>query len=200
MSFDPEGDLYTAEPKLLSIDCFPFLFSRPAPPDYDLIMAATTRYQRVPEENRPSMDSSSGNEDHDVLLIDPYINDDGDTPPKKGHSFTCHPTVFFRLVSNCILIISLVLLIVGTRKSAIPAEVFICIVLVRNFLVILHHVFSKYILFRLEFRNRSPKAPKRRRCCRSWGKHGRLQLLLDLFVRSLFTLVVTCFILWELGA
>jgi hypothetical protein len=186
MPFDPEGDLYTAEPKLLSIDCFPIVFTRPAPPDYTLIMAANTRYHRVPEE-RPSIESSTGHEDLDVLLIDPNRNDEEDMPPKKEHRFTCHPTFFFRLISVCVFIPSFVLLIVGNRRRSIPAIVFICFALIRNALVVLHHIFSQ--LIRLEFRNRSPKPKNCSKNWPGWTKYRRLHLLLDIVL--LIVLLVT---------
>jgi hypothetical protein len=192
MPFDPNGDLYIAEPKLLSIDCFPIFSPRPAPPDYDLIMAANTRYNRVSEERRLSVDSSAGNEDLDVLLIDPHANDDGDTPPNKEHRFRCYPTVFTRLTCIILFIASFVLLIIGRRQGAIPAAVFVCIAFVRNIIVILHHIFSKHLRLRLEFRNRSPRSGKPRKGCPEWAKHGRLHLLLDVVL--IIILIITAII------
>ncbi|KAE9362892.1 hypothetical protein N431DRAFT_433594 [Stipitochalara longipes BDJ] len=178
MPFDPEGDLYTAEPKLLSIDCFPTFFPRPAPPDYDLIMAASTRYHRVPGELRPSMDASPRDEDLGVLLIDPHASDDEDTPPSKEHRFSIYPTAILRSLAICVFTTSFVLLIVGKRTRSIAAIVFIGIAIVRNFLVVIHHIFSKHL--RLEFRHRSPRTRKSSRKCPEWVKHGRLHLFLDL--------------------
>ena len=193
MPFDPEGDLYTAEPKLLSIDCFPTFFPRPAPPDYDLIMAASTRYHRVdPGELRLSMDASPGDEDLGVLLLEPHGSDDEDTSPPNEHRFSVYPTAILRAISICVFTTSFVLLIVGKRTYSIPAIVFIGIAIFRNLLVVIHHIFSKYL--RLEFRNRSRRGRKPSRKCPEWAKQGRLHLLLDLvlvLVLSITTGVAT---------
>jgi hypothetical protein len=178
MPFDPEGDLYIAEPKLLSIDCFPTFFSHPAPPDYDLIMAGSTRYHRVPGELRPSMDASTGDEDIGVLLIDPHESGDEDTPPPNEHRFSIYPTAILRFLSICVFATSFVLLIVGKRTHSIAAIVFIGIAIIRNFLVVIHHIFSKHL--RLEFRNTSRRTRRSSRKCPEWAKQGRLHLLLDL--------------------
>jgi hypothetical protein len=71
-------------------------------------------------------------------------------------------------------------LIIGNRQASIPAIVFICFAIIRNFLVVLHHIFSKHVRLHLEFRNRSPRTRKSSKSWLGWLKHGRLHLLLDM--------------------
>ncbi|KAH8750621.1 hypothetical protein F5882DRAFT_420917 [Hyaloscypha sp. PMI_1271] len=147
-------------------------------------MAANTRYHRVPEDCR-SMDSSTRNEDLDVLLTGPDANGSEDQPPRNEHRFACHPTFFFRLISVCVFLPSFVLLIIGHRQASIPAIVFVSFALVRNFLVVLHHIFSKHVRLHLEFRNRSPRTRKCSKSWLGWLKHGRLHLLLDMVLLAI---------------
>lgn len=190
MPYDPFEDLYTAEPKLLSIDCFPTFFPYSAPPDYNLIMAANTQYQRLPQEVRPSMDSSIG--DEDALHLAALANDLEAWSPNKEHKFECNPTAILRLFAICVFIPSFVLLIVGHRQASIAAIVFIGIAIARNILVLLHHIFSKHLRLRLEFRNRSPRHRRAVIKCPEWARHGRLHLLTDLilFAALLITTII----------
>jgi len=182
MPYDPD-DLYEAEPKLLSIHCFPTFFTPRAPPTYEHIMAANTRYHRVSEEPRVSMQSTTGNADIDasLLLLEPTDNDsdDGDAPPKNEHKFKCHPTVFLRLIAVCVLISSFVLFIVSRRPRSVAATIFVCFALVRNILVIFHHIIKRHIRIRIEFRNRSLRSGSPRKSCPEWLESGPLHLLLD---------------------
>ncbi len=198
MPYDPD-DLYTAEPKLLSIDCFPTFFTPPAPPNYDTIMAGSTRYQRVSEEMRASMDSSTGNAELDagLLLLDPMRGDDDNEPPKKEHKFSCHPTLFLRLICICLLVPAFVLFILSRRPRCLAAAIFSCIVIVRNVLVIIHHILSRHLRIRIEFRNGSPRLGKPDRSCPDWLKQGPLYLLLDL---ALFTVLLIVTIIATQGS
>jgi hypothetical protein len=179
MTFNP-NDLFTAEPKLLSLDCFPTLFTPLSPPDYHLIMAGNTRYHRLPEDSRLSMESETGNAEHDATLLLLEPSDDGNSSPKKESKFTFHPTMIFRLITICLLIPSFVLFILSHRPRSTSAIVFVTLAIVRNILVILHHVISRHIRFKIEFRNGSSRFPRPRRSCPTWMKQGPLHLLLDL--------------------
>lgn len=190
MPYDPD-DLYEAEPKLLSISCFPTFFSPApaptptpqAPPTYEHIMAGNTRYHRVSEEPRVSMQSTTGNADLDaaLLLLEPSESgsDDEDAPPKNEHKFKCHPTVLFRLIAVCVLISSFVLFVVSRRPRSVAATIFVCFALIRNILVIIHHIIKRHIRIRIEFRNRSLRSRSPRNSCPEWLKSGPLHLLLD---------------------
>ncbi|KUJ14053.1 uncharacterized protein LY89DRAFT_721182 [Mollisia scopiformis] len=192
MPYDPD-DLYTAEPKLLSLDCFPVFFVQPAaPPDYDLIMAGNTRYHRISEDNRASMESSNPELDAGLLLLDPTRDDDGNPPPKKSYNFSYHPTLLFRFIAICLFIPSFAMLVVTDRPRNLSAIIFICISFVRNILVILHWICSKRlrIRFSIELRNRGPVVGKPKRGCPAWLKHGLLHILID-FILVVVTLITT---------
>jgi hypothetical protein len=83
------------EPKLLAIDCFPTFFTPPPPPHYQVIMAANTRYHRLPEDNRAPFESPTRDAE---LLLGPLSSGKNPTAPKKEHKFSYHPTLFLRLV------------------------------------------------------------------------------------------------------
>ncbi|KAF8859689.1 hypothetical protein BDZ45DRAFT_725043 [Acephala macrosclerotiorum] len=204
MPYDPDEDLYTAEPKLLSLDfsCFPVFYAPPAPPDYDLIMASNTCYHRVGEA-RPSMESSA-DLDEGLLLLDPLGSDDGNEPPKEQHKFTYHPTLFLRLIAICLLIPAFVLFILSNRPRNLSATIFAMIAIIRNVLVLLHHCLSRQlkIKFSIELRNRrSRRNGKSTRKCPDWLKQvltvGPLHFLVDLF---LCVLLLICNIIATSGA
>jgi hypothetical protein len=186
MPYDPD-DLYTAEPKLLSLDCFPVFFSQPAPPDYDLIMANNTHYHRV-EDPRASMESSAGaSDDTGLLLLDPTGSDDGDAPPSREHKFSCHPTLFLRLIAVCVLLPSFVICVLVLQPRFLAVTIFICFAIIRNALVVSHHILSRKIRvrFSIELRSRAPRATRPSRSCPEWLKQGPLHLLIDLILVSL---------------
>lgn len=189
MPYDPD-DIFTAEPKLLSLDCFPVLSIRPlSPPEYDLVMAANARYQHLPDANRVSMESQSQDDatDASLLLLDPMRSSIEERlqlqHPKKSYNFTAHPTLFFRSFAVVLLITSFVMFIVSepdTHRN-IPAIILTCFAFVRNILVILHHLLSTTlrIRFSIEFRNRRPRSAKSKRSYPGWLKQGLGHFLLD---------------------
>jgi hypothetical protein len=187
MPYDPE-DIYTAEPKLLSLSCFPTLFTPVPPPDYNLIMASNTRYHRVPEQSRLSMESVAVDPEIDVeglLLLDPVgsdVDDEHDATPK--HKFTCHPTAITRIISVLLFIPSLIVLIVANRRRNTSAIIFVAIAIARNILVIFHHIVSRHIhiRIRIEFRDVPIRGRSPRRSCPSWLEQGPAHVLLDLIL------------------
>lgn len=206
MPYDPD-DLFTAEPKLLSLDCFPVLFIQPVlPPDYNIIMSGNTRYHRISEDMRQSMESLSPEVDAGLLLLDPTRrDDDDDTPPKKEIRFSCHPTLLFRLIAVCCFVPSFVLFIVRQQPRTIPAIVFVCFAFVRNIFVIIHYICSKQlrINFSIEFRNRSLVSAKPGRSCPGWLKKGIFHVILDIilvFVLLAVTIVINGDLRWLYGS
>lgn len=201
MPYDPD-DLYTAEPKLLSLDCFPVFFTQPVPPpDYDIIMAGNTRYQRISDDmNRVSMESSNPELDAGLLLLDPMATRDDDVaPPKKSYKFSCHPTLFFRLLAVCVFIPAFVLLILAHRPRNLSSIIFVAFSMTRNILILLHHICSSLlrIKFSIELRGRGPIVRKPTRSCPDWLKQGILHVLLDLI---LFTVTLITTIIANSGA
>lgn len=164
MTYDPT-DIYAAEPKLLSLSCFPTsLFSVVQPPNYDLIMASA-RYHRVPEEEnrgRVSLDSSIGdnNVDSELLLSDPMRTSDHHDPPAKQHKFSFHPTLLSRSLAVAVFIMSCILLGSSRRNRNIFALVILSLAIIRNVIVIIHHLFSRKIRIRIEYRNQRLGFPK----------------------------------------
>jgi len=201
MSYDPDDDLYTAEPKLLSIpfECFPAFptfptfFNPPtAPPNYDLIMAGNTRYHRIPEETRVSLESSTGGDlDSGDLLLDPLRNDESHALPKES-KFSCHPTLILRLLATIILTISFILFVIDHRPRSLSAIILVSFVVARNALVIVHHIVSQHIRVRIEFRNRQPRVRTPKKNVPEWLKQGWFHLILDLvlFAVLLITTII----------
>lgn len=187
MPYDPDDDLYTAEPKLLSthFSYFSVFFPAPVPPpNYDTIMSNAS-YHRVPENDmsRVSMSSEPADFDEALLLIDPLRNEsnNGDERSPK-HKFVCHPTTFTRLIAIVLFIPAFVLLIVANRRRNLSAIIFVGIAIARNVLVLLHHVLSRHIRIRIEFRRLHSTGSGRKpsRTCPNWLKPSPFHLLVDL--------------------
>jgi hypothetical protein len=102
-------------------------------------MAADHPYHRLPEDNRPSMDSLPG-DDQRLLDTDPV--DDDPAPPKKCYSlkFSYHPTAWIRLLVLCLYICAFVIFIVSRHGRAIPAVVFLALAILRNIHVLYSHL------------------------------------------------------------
>jgi hypothetical protein len=154
-------------------------------------MADNTRYHRLPEDNRPSLDFIPGD---DERLLDPADDGDDQNPPKKDNelSFSFHPTLILRLVNVIFLTISLAFYIICRQRIAIAAIVFTCIALLRNLLVLLG-LFQRLITRRIRFHieivgsSRSTKPAK----APAWLKSGGLQVALDLLVALTLLITVT---------
>lgn len=197
MPYNPDDDLYTAEPKLLSthFSCLPVFFPAPVPPpNYDTIMSNAS-YHRVPENDmsRVSMSSEPAEVDEALLLLDPLSNESNDGDDKAPeHKFVCHPTAFTRLIAIAVFIPAFVLLIVANRRRNLSAIIFIGIAIARNFLVLLHHILSRHIRIKIEFRHlRSAGAVRKpSRTCPTWLKPGPLHLLVD-FVLVVVLVITT---------
>lgn len=179
------------EPKLLTLDCFPTFFTPPAPPQYEVIMAANTRYHRLPEDNHASFEAPTRDPE---LLLGPLSGAENPAPPKKGHKFSYHPTLFLRLVVVGLLVASLILFVIARRPRSLSAIIFVCIVLVRNVLVVFHSFVARFIRIRIDVelvsRPSDPKKPTRG--CPSWLKKGPIHVALDLILA--FILLITVII------
>lgn len=147
-------------------------------------MAENTRYHLLPDENRPSLDSTIGD---DQQLLEP--TDDGqDTPPSKTKelTFSYHPTLVLRLLNIILFTISLAFFIVTRDDRTIAAIVFTCFALLRNLLVLSHHLSTRWIHIRFEMvaTSKSVRAKK----TPAWlGK--AIQIALDQLL--VFTLLIT---------
>jgi hypothetical protein len=179
------------EPKLLAIDCFPTFFTPPPPPHYQVIMAANTRYHRLPEDNHASFESPTRDAE---LLLGPLSSGKSLTPPKKERKLSYHPTLFLRLVGLGLLIASLILFVAARRPRSLSAIIFICIAIVRNFLVVFHHYVARFIRIRIELEliNGAAEPKRPARSCPGWLKQGPIHVALDLILA--FVLFITVII------
>jgi hypothetical protein len=177
------------EPKLLAIDCFPTFFTPPPPPHYQVIMAANTRYHRLPEDNRAPFESPTRDAE---LLLGPLSSGKNPTAPKKEHKFSYHPTLFLRLVVLGLLIASLILFVIARRPRSLSAIIFICITLARNFLVVFHHFIARFIRIRIELELINGATDPRRpaRSCPGWLKQGPIHVALDLILAFILLIVI----------
>jgi hypothetical protein len=177
------------EPKLLTLDCFPTFFTPPAPPNYEVIMAANTRYHRLPEGDRASFEAPARDPE---LLLGSLSAGGNPTPPKKVQKFSYHPTLFLRLVVIGLLIASFILFVIARQSSSLAPMIFVCITLVRNVFVVFHNVVARFIRIRIDFelisRPSDPKKPARG--CPSWLEKGLIQVVLDLILVSILLITV----------
>lgn len=142
-------------------------------------MAANTRYYRLPEDNRPSMDSIPDDE----RLLGPVSEVSDELTSLRNQKeiiFSYHPTFIIRLINLIFLTIGLAFFIVSRQRRAIAAIVFTSFALLRNFLVLFQHLIGRWIQFRVEIVGNSSytlqgKAP-------SWLKRGRIQVAIDLVI------------------
>ena len=115
-------------------------------------MAADSPYHRLPEDNRPSMDSTPG-DDQRLIDSDPLYDDDEPAPPKKGAfniKLSYHPTFYLRLLALCLLISAFGIFTAAASRhsNAIPSIVFIGIAILRNIVVLYFHLVG-YSLIRI---------------------------------------------------
>lgn len=158
------------------------LSSKNYPPKYQE-MAENTRYHRLPEDNRPSMDSDSivSDEERALINIDPFDNELASLKQEsRGCKFTWHPTVLTRLISLSLLSTGLAFLIVSRQQKSIAAIVFVCIALARLILVLLHHLFGSFI--RIKIVQTPLSTSTRPRNGLSKPSLSRFQVALDLLI------------------
>jgi hypothetical protein len=142
-------------------------------------MVANTRYHRLPEDNRPSMDSIA--EDERLLGPVSEVSDEPTSPrSQKEIIFSYHPTFIIRLINMIFLTIGLAFFIVSRQRRAIAAFVFTSFALFRNVPVLFQLLIGRWTQFRVEIVGNSSytlqeKAP-------SWLKRGRIQVAIDLVI------------------
>lgn len=207
MPYDPTN-IYTAEPKLLSLSCFPTsLFKVVHPPSYDASLLTIVkppsyeimpgpRYQRISEESRGrvSLESSVGDEIPDsTLLLQDHMRVADHDHQAGQHKFTVHPTAILRLVAVSVHLLSFGLLCASKRPRNLSPEIVIPIAIARN-VIVLSQEFSRHIRIRVEFRNGSitrglikpsAKLP-------AWLKSGYVSLLIDVVLMT--ALIITSII------
>lgn len=144
-------------------------------------MAEATRYHRLPEDNRPSMDSDSVVDDEERALIGPFDNELASLKQRsKDCKFTWHPTVLTRLIALALLSTGLAFLIVSRQQISIAAIVFVCIALARILLILLHHLFSYFIHVKIVQTSTSTSAQPRNLL--SKPAQSRIHVVLDLLI------------------
>lgn len=107
-------------------------------------MAADSPYHRLPEDNRPSMDSTPG-DDQRLIDSDPLYDDDEPAPPKKGtfnFKLSYHPTFYLRLLALCLFISAFGIFTAAASRhsNAIPSTAFLSIAILRNIVVLYFHL------------------------------------------------------------
>ncbi len=145
-------------------------------------MAGNTRYHRLPEDARPSMDSAG----EDERLITPNDGHDTPTSPKKKEfRYSFHPTFFFRFVAGVLFLTSAIQFVISHRRHSIPIGIFNFIALGREIWVLLHHFLTRYIRVRVRIELRGSESsistqPKKK--LPSWLLLGFVQVAIDLFL------------------
>lgn len=185
MTYDPDYNLYTAEPKLLSIACFPTFFPAPiSPPNYERIMSNAS-YYHVPERRlmSSSVCSEPADLDEGLLLLDPLGNESESGDDKaSGHKFTCYPTIILRLIAILVFSPAFVIYI---ASGSLLATIFVGFAIGRNILVISHWILCCYINIRVELKKRDRSTRdigKLARTCPTWLKPSLFYVILDLAV------------------
>ncbi|KAK0105275.1 hypothetical protein ONS95_004340 [Cadophora gregata] len=147
-------------------------------------MAGNTAYHRLPEDNRPSLDSTG----EDERLLDPRDDnrDDNPTTPKqKQFKYCFHPTLIFRFVSFVLYLSAAITFLVSHRSSALPAIIFGFLALGRQALVTLHHLLTRFIRVRIRIELREGRSSinaKPKKKTPTWHLPGIISVAIDLIL------------------
>jgi hypothetical protein len=150
-------------------------------------MADNSTYHRLPEDNRPSLESNARD---DERLLGTY-NDHEDDPPKKGFIISFRPTFYTRSIVFILLSVSIGFVI---YVFTVPCVVFIVIAMIRNFMVLFHHILSKRIRVRIELVNDVRPSARARPwpdALPEWLTRNRLQIFIDLTIGLALFITVT---------
>lgn len=147
---------------------------------------SSTRYHRLPEDNRPSTDSNAGVNE---ALLGPLVND-GATSTQKSFQISLHPTVWTRAIVVLLLFPAMIILFSIGRGHVVPYIIFIIICLLRNVSVLLLHFISHCVRIRIEFPRNSPDTPSSKNPFK-WLAGRKVQIWLDLILWVLFLIAVT---------
>lgn len=155
-------------------------------------MAVETPYHRLPEDNRPSMDSLLPGDDQGLLDTDSLY--DEDSPPKKGHNLkiSYHPTSYIRLLVLCLFICAFAVFIASKHGKAIPATVFLGFAILRQITVLYFHLIGHcFIRIRVEIvgRKASTRNSKPKGGHPDWLKQRRIQFAIDWLI--IISLIIT---------
>ena len=144
-------------------------------------MAGNTHYHRLPEDNRPSLESTG--EDERLLNPNDDNHDDNPTSPKqKKFRYCFHPTLIFRFVAFVLYLSAAITFIVSGRSHTIPASVFAFIAVGRQVMVLLHHMLTRFIRIRIRIELResgSSITTKPKRKVPMWLLPGFFQAAID---------------------
>ncbi|KAL2062275.1 hypothetical protein VTL71DRAFT_6541 [Oculimacula yallundae] len=150
-------------------------------------MAGTTRYHRLPEDTRPSLDST-GEDAHLLDARSDTPHDNPTTPKKKEFKYCFHPTIYLRFVAFALYLSSAIVLIISGRRMSVAAGVFAFIAMARQIWVLLHHILTQFIRVRvrIEFReSRSSITTKPKKRVPAWLLLGFVQVGIDVIVAVL---------------
>lgn len=153
-------------------------------------MAGTTRYHRLPEaedDSRPSLDVP----DEDARLLDPSADNTSEPslPKKKlGWNYSFHPTFFLRLLVLIMLIIDVALFIASRADKTIFIIIIMFIAIVRNLLVLIHHLLTRVISIRIriELRRTGSSISAKKSTWPKWlSGRGAVEVGIDLVLIAL---------------
>ncbi|KAH7312071.1 hypothetical protein BKA65DRAFT_558694 [Rhexocercosporidium sp. MPI-PUGE-AT-0058] len=150
-------------------------------------MAGDTRYHRLPEDNRPSLDSAG----EDERLLDPREDthdDDPTSPKKKQLKYSFHPTLLFRFVSFVLYLAAAIVFLVSRRQASILGAIFAFIAMGRQTWVLLHHLLTRFIRVRVRIELRqsgSSITTKPKKKVPAWLLLGFVQVAIDVLLVSL---------------
>lgn len=150
-------------------------------------MAGDTRYHRLPEDNRPSLDSTG----EDERLLDPRgdNHDDAPTSPKqKTFKYCFHPTILLRFVSAVLYLSAAIVFLVSNRHNSIPGSIFAFIAMGRQVWVLLHYLLTRFIRVRVRIELRqsgSSITTKPKKKLPSWLLLGFVQVAIDVILAIL---------------
>ncbi|PVH86296.1 hypothetical protein DL98DRAFT_526829 [Cadophora sp. DSE1049] len=145
-------------------------------------MAGNTHYHRLPEDNRPSLDSTG----EDERLLDPSDDNHDDnptTPKQKQFKYCFHPTLIFRFVAFVLYLSAAITFLVSGRYSTLVAIIFNFLAVARQVLVLLHHILTRFIRVRIRIELResgSSITTKPKKKTPAWLLPGFISVGIDL--------------------
>ncbi|KAI9046931.1 hypothetical protein LZ554_009007 [Drepanopeziza brunnea f. sp. 'monogermtubi'] len=155
-------------------------------------MAANTRYHRLPEDTRPSIDSI--NEDSRLITPIPDSDDSPPSPNKKEFEYRFHPTFYFRFVAGILFLATAIHFLVSHRQHSVAAAVINLVALGREIWVLLHHLLTRLVRVRVRIELRGSRSsisvPPGKRLP-SWLLLGAVQAALDLLIVPLVISLVS---------
>ncbi|KAH7390163.1 hypothetical protein BKA64DRAFT_645090 [Cadophora sp. MPI-SDFR-AT-0126] len=157
-------------------------------------MAGNTHYHRLPEDNRPSLESTG----EDERLLDPSNDDDNHdddptSPKQKQFKYCFYPTLIFRFVAFVLYLSAAITFTVSGRSHTLPAIIFTFIAVGRQVMILLHHILTRFIRVRIRIELResgSSITTKPKKKVPVWLLPGFVQAAIDV-VLALVVLITT---------